>query len=689
MKKTALALFAASMLASATAHARPMTEVDLATMDRVGAPMVSPDGKWIAYTVTTTDLDANRRTSALWLLDVTAKDAKPVAMAGDDGGSRSDPAFSPDGGWLYFLGSDSGTSQVWRMPVAGGDAEQVTQAAVDLSGYRLSPDGAHLAVWADIDRGCALESCAGKADGEKPMGSGREYDHMFVRHWDAWETPGNYSTLFVYDLDGEARVSGVARNVSGAIIGDAPTKPFGGGEEIAWLPDSSAIAFTIRKADGQEPLSTNTDIVLAPMDANLPTVNLTAANEATDTLPAPSPDGKWLAWAAMERSGYESDRLGVRLLELSTGKLVDLAKDWDRSVGSIAWTPDSAALIVTAQDVLDHPAFRIDLSGKVTRLTGAGNVHDVTPLAKGAMIYALNSVTRPDEIFWQDRKGRTRMLTDANGARFAELDPVSAERFSFEGADGDTVWGQIVKPAGVEGMLPLAFLVHGGPQGSFGNSWSSRWNPMVMASQGLATVSVDFHGSTGYGQAFTDSINRDWGGKPLEDLKLGLAAIPGIDPQIDTANGCALGASYGGYMMNWIAGQWPDAFKCIVNHDGVFDLRGMAFATEELWFDEWDQGGPWWQREDAEKWNPVNHVDKWKTPMLVIHGEKDFRIPLAQSLGAFTALQRQDIPSKLLVFPDENHWVLKARNSVQWHRNVFAWLDRWLDKPEPQETAAE
>lgn len=226
--------------------------------------------------------------------------------------------------------------------------------------------------------------------------------------------------------------------------------------------------------------------------------------------------------------------------------------------------------------------------------------------------------------------------------------------------------------------MPAILYVHGGPQGSFNDGWSTRWNPRVVASQGYAVISVDFHGSTGYGQAFTDSIRRDWGGKPLEDLKKGLAAALELDPQIDGTRACAMGASYGGYMMNWIAGQWPDGFKCLVQHDGVFDARAMAYETEELWFDEWEHGGPYYEHpQEFEKWNPVNHVGAWKTPMLVVTGEKDFRIPYTQGLAAFTALQRRDIPSKLLVFPDENHWVLKPRNSLQWYGEALAWLDRW------------
>jgi dipeptidyl aminopeptidase/acylaminoacyl peptidase len=263
----------------------------------------------------------------------------------------------------------------------------------------------------------------------------------------------------------------------------------------------------------------------------------------------------------------------------------------------------------------------------------------------------------------------------------SQLDPVRFEKFAFKGADGDPVWGIKVKPV-MNRTLPIAFVVHGGPQGSFGNAWSYRWNSRLISAPGYAVVSVDFHGSTGYGQAFTDAIRNDWGGKPLEDLKKGLAFAIARDPQLDGDNACALGASYGGYMMNWIAGRWPDRFKCLVQHDGVFDARAMAYETEELWFDEWEHGGKTYYEDPAafEKWNPVNYVGQWKTPMLVITGEKDFRIPYTQGLASFTALQRRGIPSKLVVFPDENHWVLKPQNSIQWYGEVFGWLNRWLSK---------
>lgn len=681
---SALALTAAL---STPALARPMTEVDLATLKRVAAPTASPDGRWVVFQMTETEAETYKRSTGLWLVDRHAKDALPISIADTAGKNETSPAFDKDG-ILYFLSSASGKSEVWRIdPKVGGVGTQVTDTKADVAGFKISPDATKLLAWGDIPKECADFGCEAKEKGALVgPGSGRLYKDGagFVRHWDEWETPGTYSRPFIFNLaDGKATA---ARPADAGLIGDTPSKPFGGREELAWGADSRTVFFTLRKADRSEPMSTNLDIYRWLVDSRMMPVNVTADNQATDTLPTPSPDGKWLAYAAMARPGYEADRLVLMLRNLESGETRKLTDAWDRSVGSIAWAPDGKSLYVTAQDTLEHPMFRVDVTtGEVEKLKASpetldGNINDVTPLPGGALLYSRNSALTPTDLFVRDARGKVSQLTSVNAATLAEFDPVKLEKIRFAGANGDTVWGIILKPAEVTEKLPVAFIVHGGPQGSFGNSWSTRWNPRLFAQQGYGVVSIDFHGSTGYGQAFTDSINQDWGGKPLEDLKLGLAAAGQQDAQLDVTNACALGASYGGYMMNWIAGQWTDGFKCLVQHDGVFDLRAMAFETEELWFDEWDHGGPWWERTDPEKWNPVNHVAKWKTPMLVITGEKDFRIPYSQGLAAFTALQRRGVPSQLLVFPDENHWVLKGANSVQWHQTVFNWLDSYLKK---------
>ena len=677
---------------AAMAETRPMTAQDLVTLKRVGAPAVSPDGQTVVFQQTDTDPASYKRTPGLWR--VPAKGGAAVRIADLPDAGESAPAFSPDGKRLYFISGQSGRDQVWFLDLTDPAAApvQASDFKADVAGFLLSPNGQRVLVWGDVARDCPTLGCDSDGDTSQPgPGTGRLYrdGSGFVRHWDSWETPGNYSRVFAFSLAADGKVTGEAAALDGppgTLTGDTPSKPMGGAEEIAWQADSQGAFFAARQADRYEPTSTNLDIWHSRLDGTAPH-NLTAANKATDTLPAASPDGKWLAWAAMERPGYEADRLVVQLLNLKTGQQRALTAGWDRSVGSLAWTPDSKALIATSQDVLDTPAFRIDIaSGKVERLKLApkglteANVADVVPLKDGRIVFTRDAIAGPAEVYIAAKGKPAVALSQANAAALAALTPVSTTRFSFAGAQGATVWGQIHKPANASGKLPVLLFVHGGPQGSYNDSWSSRWNPALFAAQGYAVVSVDFHGSTGYGQAFTDAINRDWGGKPLEDLKKGLNAALARDPALDGSRTCALGASYGGYMMNWIQSEWSGRFQCVVNHNGVFDNRGMAYSTEELWFTEWEHGGkPYYEApEEYEKWNPASRVAQWQTPMLVVLGEKDFRIPYSQGLGAFTALQRKGVPAELLVFPDENHWVLKPKNSLQWHQTVFSWLDRWL-----------
>jgi dipeptidyl aminopeptidase/acylaminoacyl peptidase len=602
-----------------------------------------------------------------------------IASAADK--NEHDPRFSADGKFLYYLSNAVGTDQVWRVALPGGAPEQVTTLSADVSGFALAPSGDRIAIWADRNLACRDFECSTVRLGNIAIGSGRVYDQLFVNHWDEWEKPNERSRLYVFALE-NGKATGLGAAVVGDLVGDTPSKPFGGSEEIAWAPDGKTIYFALREAGRIEATSTNLDIFASPADGSGAPVNLTDANDATDNFPAISPDGKWLAYAAMKRPTYESDRMVVQVRNLATGETRALTEGWDRSVASIAWAKDGRSLLVTAGDTLDEPVFRVDVaSGKVSRLTGPGTAGNVVPLVDGGAVLTMNNVEAPDDLYRMAKSGKLTRLTSVNAETLAALDPVSAKRFSFAGANGDTVWGQIVKPANAMDKLPVAFLVHGGPQGSFGNAWSYRWNPRLFSAPGYASVSVDFHGSSGYGQAFTDSIRNDWGGKPLEDLKLGLAAAGAQDSGIDIANACALGGSYGGYMMAWIAGNWPDGFKCLVNHAGISDARAMAYTTEELWFYEWEHGGPYYEQAASyERWNPINHVDKWKTPTLVIHGEQDLRVPYAQGLGVFTALQRRNIPSRFILFPDENHWVLKPKNSMQWYGEVFAWLAKWTGK---------
>ena len=685
---SAIALLATPL--AAQEKREPMQARDLVTMPRLGAPAVSADGAMAIFPVTTTDPESLERSTRLHLRSLTEMDGEPVVLDLKASGA----SFAGDG-HLYYLASGAGsdTSQVWRAHV-GADGSisgsiQLTDIARGVNGFSVSADGSKIAIWTDIARSCEDLACDDSAKAHLPgPGDGRLYqgDGGFYRHWDEWETPGVVSRVFAADIvDGAAGrfVAVDGPTGAGGPSGDTPTKPFGGGEDIAWAPDGSGIYFVAREGGASEPYSTNLDIWWSDLSGGAPT-NLTAANEALDALPAPSPDGRYLAYVAMERPTYEADRQVVMLRDLATGETTALTQDFDRSFGSLAWTPDSRWLVATAQDVLDTPAFRIDpQTGAVERLDlMAGNeahIGNVTPLEGGNLLFTRDSIGAPSEMFLSENWGMAEPLTEVATPVIGQFAPVVVERFSFAGANGETVWGQITKLEGRKGKMPAILYVHGGPQGSFNDGWSSRWNPRVVASQGYAVISVDFHGSTGYGQAFTDAINGDWGGKPLEDLKLGLAAALKRDTQIDGSRACAMGASYGGYMMNWIAGNWPDRFDCLVQHDGLFDMRSFYYTTEELWFPKWDFGGSYSENPEAyERWNPVNHVDKWQTPMLVIAGEKDFRVPYTQGLASFTALQERGIESQMLVFPNENHWVLGAKNSLQWHNTVFEWLDRWL-----------
>ncbi len=675
------ATVAAAALASTPSIARPMTATDMHMMQRLGAPSVSPDGRTAIFTLSTTDLKANRRNNALMMLDLTRPGSQPRPVPGLPKGANS-AVFGADGA-IWFLAPVKDRDQLHRLPL-NGKPVLMSDFGADISGFKVSADRSRVIVWADT-RDCPDIACAATTFAPKPEGSGRVYDQMFVRHWDTWVEPGVKSRIFSYPIVG-GKLTGMGTRITGPLVGDTPSKPFGGGEEIDISADGRTVYFALREAGRIEPTSTNLDIFMAPADGSAAPVNLTAPNGGTDTLPTLSPDGRTLAYVSMARAGYEADRQVVMLRDLASGRTRALTAGWDRSVSSLAWAADGRSLLVTAGDVMEYPVWRIDAaSGAITRLTGNGTSGNVLPVPGGGVVFTQNNILKPDDLFRIDGRGRLVQLTNVNRALLDQLDPVTFEKFAFKGANNDAVWGFKLKPAGPAtaastAKLPIAFVVHGGPQGSFGNGWSYRWNSRLFSAPGYAVVSVDFHGSTGYGQAFTDSIRNDWGGKPLEDLKRGLAFATQSDPQLDANNACALGASYGGYMMNWIAGQWPDRFKCLVQHDGVFDARAMAYETEELWFDEWEHGGKTYYEDPAafERWNPVNHVAKWKTPMLVITGEKDFRIPYTQGLASFTALQRRGIPSKLLVFPDENHWVLKPKNSIQWYDNVFGWMNQWM-----------
>jgi dipeptidyl aminopeptidase/acylaminoacyl peptidase len=572
---------------------------------------------------------------------------------------------------------------VWKIAVDGGEARQVTEEPLDVGNLHVSPDGAYIAYTMEVFPDAnAADTKKRLEQQEKVKSTGRIYDRLFVRHWDVWED-GRRSHLFVRPVAGGRSV-----DVMRGMAADVPSYPFGGPEEIAFAPDSRGIVFSTKDVGREEAWSTDFDLYYAPVDGSQSPKCLTEDNQAWDSYPAFSPDGKTLAYLAMARPGYEADQFRIVLQDWPQGRKRLLAETWDRSASSIVWSTDGSQIFAAAGNTGQESLFAIDVKdGKTRTVVKEGTVHSFD-IVDDRIVYALSTLGHPAELYytsttaWQRQsQDSVRQLTNLNAAKVAAVRMGDYEQFSFLGWNDETVYAYVVKPADFDPAkkYPVAFLIHGGPQGSFGNVFHYRWNPQTYAGAGYTTVMVDFHGSTGYGQAFTDAIGGDWGGKPLVDLQKGLAAALERYPWMDSDRVAALGASYGGYMINWIAGQWPDRFRCLVNHDGSLDERMSYFDTEELWFAEWEhKGTPWDNPVGYEEQNPVRFVDRWKTPMLVIHGGQDFRVPETQGLGTFNALQRRGIPSKLLYFPDENHWVLKPHNSILWHETILGWLDQWL-----------
>ncbi len=663
-----------SVPSSAGAQPRPLGIRDLIALERISGATVSPDGTQVAFVQSSLDLDANRRRPDVW---VVGTDGTGLRRLTDHPASDVSPVWARDSRSLFFLSSRSGSMQVWRVGVAGGDAQQVTSLPLDVGSYVLSPDGRSLAVALDVFVDCATLACTTErleADKKRP-GSGRIFDRLFIRHWDTWKD-GRRSHLFVVPVAGGEPVA-----IMKGMDADAPTKPFGGAEELTFTPDSRGVVFAARLAGTTEPWSTNVDLYVAPADGSAAPRNLTAGNAATDTGPVFSPDGRTLGYRAMARPGYESDRLAIVLRGWPDGQPRTLTDGWDRSADTIVWAADGRTIFTTADHLGQKGLFAIDAATGAARPILTKGHHVDPGVAKDRIVVSIDSLTAPADLHTvkPDGTGLTQ-ITRVNDARLTSIAMGEPEQITFKGWNSETVHAWLVKPVGFAAgrKYPVAFLIHGGPQGSFSNNFHYRWNAQTYAGAGFGVVMVDFHGSTGYGQAFTDAIRGDWGGKPLEDLRKGFDAALAHAPWLDGTRACALGASYGGYMINWIAGNWPDRFRCLVNHDGNLDERFAYFATEELWFPEWEHGGtPWDNPAGYAKHNPADHVDRWKTPMLVIHGALDYRVVETQGMATFTALQRRGIPSRFLSFPDENHWVLKPQNSILWHDTVLEWITKW------------
>ncbi len=661
---------------------QPFTAEDLMRLKRISDPQVSPDGRYLAYVLRETDIEADTGRTDIWLLDLTHKQAMPHRLTTHPANDSS-PRWAPDSRTIYFLSSRSGTSQVWRLSLDGGEATRVTEYPLSIGALKVAPNGNYIALTMAVfpdcaDLRCTQEQLAARA---RTKASGRLYNQLFIRHWDTW-SDGTRSHLFAARINADGRAD-TPVDLSKNLDADVPSKPFGGSEDFAFSPDSSRLVFSARIAGRTEPWSTNFDLFEVPVDRTVQPKNLTGDNQAWDARPVFLRNGD-LAWLAMDRPTFESDRFHLMVRSARTGAVRAVTQNWDRSIVELSASFDGRSLLATVQDLGQEALYAIDPdSGARHKLIGSGEVQHFAASRAGAVI-AWANLAAPADLYSVPLSGDTpQRLTEVNAELLGRRRMSDFEQFSFQGWHGETVYGYVMKPYGFAagGHYPIAFLVHGGPQASFSNLWHYRWNAQAFAGAGYGVVMVDFHGSAGYGQAFTDSISQDWGGKPLEDLQKGLAAAVARYGWLDGQRACALGGSYGGFMMNWIEGHWRDAFRCLVNHDGVFDARMMYYTTEELWFEEWENGGPQYANPQAyERFNPVNSVTQWHTPMLIVHGQQDFRIPYTQGIGAFTALQRRGIESRLLIFPDENHWVLKPGNVVLWYQNVLGWLDEHLKK---------
>jgi len=659
------------------AQRRAITFDDYVALRSVGDPQLSPDGKWVAYTVTESSLKDNRGTTRIWLAEVASGATRRLTQGP---GSDRQPRWSPDGKALGFVSTRQNGPQLWVLPVAGGEARRLTNLADGVSDPLWLPDGSGLIVTGDIKWPADQE--IDRRNGDFPT-EAKIWTGLFWRHWDDWRA-GKRQHLFRVSLtdDGVKDITPIDH--------DVPTIATGGDGDVAVAPDGREIAVAMH-GDSSVADNTNVDIYLMGPDGT--GMRALTTSRGADNTPRYSPDGRYLAYLSMERPGFESDRLRLMLLSRADGRMggqaVEATRGWTLSVGSYVWCPDSKCIYAVVEERGRDNIYRIDIPsfGRSVAVGGNGVNTRVAVAPDGkTFVYLHQSHTRPNEVWVSGRRGGGRErgedggpLTHHNDSALAMLDLRPLEGFGFVGALGDSVFGWLAKPPGFDPSrkYPLVYLIHGGPQGAWTDYWGSRWNYAMFAARGYVVAAVNFHGSTGYGQKFTDAISQHWGDYPSEDLLKGLDAVSRL-AYVDSTRMGAAGASYGGYMIAWLAGH-TDRFKVLVDHDGVFNTVSMAGTTEELWFTDWEFGGtPYANRELYEKWSPLNHVKNWKTPILFVHGQLDYRVDLSEGYQAFTAARRMGVPAKFLYFPDEGHWVLKPRNRRIWWSTVLDWIDQYL-----------
>jgi dipeptidyl aminopeptidase/acylaminoacyl peptidase len=678
-----LALCASAGMNAQEAGKHAITFDDMIKLHRVAEPQISPDGKWIAYAVATPDMDANRNAGNIWM--VPTEGGAPIQLT--QSGRDSSPVWSPDGKMLAFLSSRAGESQVYVLPMDGGEAHAWTHLSTGADIVKWSPDGKTIAFTSSVYPDCKDEACNKLRDEEKEKNKVKAHvaEQLLYRHWNHW-SEGKRGHLFVVAAPsgpGQTDENSVPRDLTAGANYDVPPDERGGAEDINFSPDGTELCFTA-VTDKVEAISTNGDLFLAPVAGGAEPKRITK-NPGFDGNPVYSPDGKSIAYHAQLTAGYESDRWRVMLYDRQSGKIDNLSEGFDRSADELAWSADSKAIYFVAENETLQPVYameaRVGAQPKKIVAEGFNLGLSITKDAK-TMAFERTSMTLPAEVFVAHPGEDARQLTHHNESILANVEMNSPETFWFESADGTRVQAMLLRPPSFDAAkkYPLLVILHGGPQTMFSNAWGYRWNPQVFSAPGYVSLMINRRGSTGYGQKFTDEITNDWAGKAYADVMKGIDATLAKYKFIDGTRMAAAGGSYGGFMADWIATH-SGRFKAIISHAGGYDQSAM-YATEELWFEDHDmQGTPWSNPESYHKWSPSTYagdLSKYKTPTLVIAGERDYRVPYTQSLEFFSALQRQGVPSKLVVFPDEGHWVLKPLNAQFWYKTFLDWLATYL-----------
>jgi dipeptidyl aminopeptidase/acylaminoacyl peptidase len=735
MRRLAFSIFALIAFAfpAVTQAKRPFTFEDMMKLKRVGEPEVSPDGEWVIFSVVDVDLAANTKTPHIWIVPLAGTEEKSgvphVSPNLPDMGSTEReliadqdadrPRWAPDGKRFAFISTKGGKSQVWiaNFDAAAGTVSGIfplTYIATEANGELWSPDGKNILFTSDIypecDGSVSDENIcnANKVEeAERSKVKAQIFAHLLYRHWNAYKE-GKRSHIFLIEVPDTSRgyvitpPLNVPRDLTPGDY-DAPAFSLGGQDNYAFSPDGQEICYT-SDHDKNPAASTNNDLWIVPVSGgpagSIQAKNITADNPASDSTPLYSPDGRYIAYRAQQRPGYESDRFRLMLYDRKTGEKKNLTENFPFWIGAFVWALDSKhiscaveiaarQLVVTLDpNVVDsemhdgNPLHLDDVAAPPT-WSSAGYNDDLAMAPDGALLFTRMSIQHPTEIYKRPKDDKHAVaVTHVNDLLLSQVDMSPLESFWFTGAHNDKVEGFLVKPPNFDPSkkYPVKFLIHGGPEGAWGDDWSYRWNPELFAANVYVVIMINFHGSTGYGQKFIDAINGDWGGAPFEDLMKGLDYAEEHYAFIDKTRECALGASYGGYAINWILGH-TDRFKCLVSHDGMFNAESAWGTTEELWFNDWEfKGTPYDNRAMYEKWSPHQYAKNFKTPTLVIHGQRDYRLDVSEGLQLFTTLQMEGVPSKMLYFPDEGHWVLKPQNSQLWYKTVNDWVDQWTKK---------